>query len=183
MKIRFIAVVIMAMAVQGVVAQKYMTKTGKIRFFSDTPMEKIEAVNKQVNSALDLSNGQMVFKVLMKSFEFEKALMQEHFNENYVESHKFPNAAFKGTVAGIAAIDFSKNGKHNVEVEGDLTIHGVTKKVKTKGTLESKDGKIIGHAVFNVVVKDFEISIPTAVVKQISDTIEITVDLTYDKLN
>lgn len=183
MKIRLIALLVLALAVQGVMAQKYVTKTGKIRFYSDTPMEKIEAVNNQVNSALDVATGQMVFRVLMKSFEFEKALMQEHFNENYVESDKFPNATFKGTVAGLQQLDMTKDGRHQVEVEGDLTIHGVTKKVKTTGTLEAKGGKIAGRCVFSVAVKDYGISIPTAVVKQIAETIEITVDVTYDKMN
>ncbi|HAQ64539.1 MAG TPA: YceI family protein [Bacteroidales bacterium] len=183
MKIRIIALIVMSMAIQSLMAQKYVTKTGRIRFYSDTPMEKIEGVNQQVNSAFDLATGQMVFKVLMKSFGFEKALMQEHFNENYAESDKFPNAIFKGTVAGLQSIDFLKDGKHNVEVGGDLTIHGVTQKVKTTATLESRGGKIIGHAVFNVNPKDYGINIPTAVVKQIAETIEVTVDATYDKMN
>ncbi len=183
MKIRIIALIIISMTIQGIMAQKYMTKTGKIRFYSDTPMEKIEAVNHQVNSALDLSTGQIVFKVLMKSFEFEKALMQEHFNENYVESDKFPNAVFKGSVIGFQTIDITKEGKYKVEVEGDLTIHGKTNKVKTAGTLEVKGGKILAHAIFEVKPKDYGISIPTAVVKQIAETIEVTVDATYDKMN
>lgn len=183
MKIRIVVFAFLALAIQGVVAQKYVTKTGKIRFYSDTPVEKIEAVNNQVNSAVDLSNGLMVFKVLMKSFEFEKALMQEHFNENYIESDKFPNATFKGTVAGLSQIDFTKNGKHNVEVEGDLTIHGVTQKVKTSGILEGKDGKITGHCVFTLAVKDYGISIPSAVTKNIAETVEVTVDVTYDKID
>jgi len=183
MKTRIVVLVALALIIQGVAAQKYVTKTGKIRFYSDTPVEKIEAVNNQVNSAVDLSSGLMVFKVLMKSFEFEKALMQEHFNENYVESDKFPNATFKGTVTGLSQIDFTKDGKHNVDVEGDLTIHGVTRKVKTTGTLEGKDGKIAGHCIFNLAVKDYGISIPTAVTKNIAENVEVTVDVSYDKID
>ena len=83
-------------------AQKYITKNGYIKFYSETPIETIEAHNRQVNSALDRETGDFVFKVLMRSFEFEKALMQEHFNENYVESENFPNATFKGKVTNLA---------------------------------------------------------------------------------
>ena len=90
-----------------VLSQRYITKNGHIQFYSETPMETIEAHNRQVNSALDLSTGDFVFKVLMKSFEFEKALMQEHFNENYVESDKFPRAEFEGRILNFSSIDFS----------------------------------------------------------------------------
>ena len=79
-------------------SQKYLTKNGSIRFYSETPMETIQADNKQVNSALDVQTGDFVFKVLIKSFLFEKALMQEHFNENYMESDKMPDATFTGKI-------------------------------------------------------------------------------------
>ena len=114
-------------------AQKYITKTGHIRFYSDAPLEKIEANNRQVNSALDAATGNFVFKVLMKSFEFEKALMQEHFNENYMESDKYPNSTFVGKVTNLSTIDFQRQGKYPAEVDGKLTLHGVTKQGKTKG--------------------------------------------------
>ena len=93
-------------------AQKYMTKNGNIKFYSETPMETIEATNNQVNAALDTQTGDLVFKVLIKSFQFEKALMQEHFNENYMESDKMPNSTFKGKVTNLSAIDFTKEGTY-----------------------------------------------------------------------
>ena len=96
-------------------AQRYITKNGHIKFYSETPMETIEANNHQVNSALDIATGDFVFKVLMKSFEFEKALMQEHFNENYVESDKYPNATFKGKVLNISEYDFKSNNSFDVD--------------------------------------------------------------------
>ncbi len=163
-------------------AQKYITKTGHIRFFSSTPVEDIEAHNRQVNSALDQQTGDFVFKVLMKSFQFEKALMQEHFNENYVESDKFPNAAFTGKVLNINSIDFSKNGIYNATVEGDLTIKGVTKKVSEKGTFEVKNGTVIGKTTFNLLLSDFGIKIPNTVANNISKTIQIDVDVNLEKL-
>lgn len=175
--------IIFVMPMGNVEAQKYITKTGKIRFFSDAPLEKVEAVNNQVNAVLDVASGDMVFKVLIKSFVFEKALMQEHFNENYMESDKFPTSTFTGKVTNISGMDFSKDAKYSAEVEGTLTIHGVSRPVKTQGTLESKSGKIEGKSVFTVNVKDYDIKIPSAVVKNIAETIEITVDVVLEKLN
>ena len=144
----------------SVSAQKYITKNGHIKFHSETPMETIEAHNRQVNSALDIATGDFVFKVLMKSFEFEKALMQEHFNENYVESDKYPNASFKGKVANISDIDFSQQGKYDVIVEGFLTIHGVSKPINQAGTFKVGDENINGLATFIVKPEDYKIKIP-----------------------
>jgi hypothetical protein len=164
-------------------AQKYMTKNGSIKFYSETPMEKIEALNRQVNSALDFSTGNFVFKVLIGGFEFEKALMQEHFNENYMESEKFPNSTFNGKIVNIKDVNPSKDGIYKVVAEGDLFIHGVTNKVKVNGTLEVKGGKIIGKATFNVAPADYNITIPKAVIKNISETIQVDINISLDKLS
>ncbi|MCX6267217.1 MAG: YceI family protein [Bacteroidetes bacterium] len=164
-------------------AQKYITKTGYIKFYSASPLEKIEAHNRQVNSALDISTGGFVFKVLMKSFEFEKALMQEHFNENYVESDKFPSATFAGKVTNIKDVNTGKDGIYEANVEGKLTLHGVTKDIKQKGSFEMKQGRLIGKAKFNIAVADYNITIPGNVGNNISKTIEVTVDITLDKAN
>ena len=158
-------------------AQRYLTKTGHISFFSDGPLEKIEGHNKQVNAVLDSKNGDFVFKILMKSFIFEKALMQEHFNENYVESDKFPNATFVGKVTNLEAIDFAKPGAYEAKVEGKLTIHGQTQAVSTIGTFEVKGDGIDGKSVVVVKLADYQISIPGAVTGKIAEEIEITVDI------
>jgi polyisoprenoid-binding protein YceI len=164
-------------------AQKYITKTGHIKFYSEAPLEKIEAHNRAVNCALDASTGDFVFKVLLKSFEFEKALMQEHFNENYVESDKYPNAMFLGKVINIKDADFTKDGVYNIAVEGKITLHGVTQNVNQKGTFEVKKDKVLGKAKFNLTLADYKISIPGAVGNNISKTVEVTVDVTLDKAN
>ena len=104
-------------------AQKYVTKNGYIKFFSSAPAENIEAHNRHVNSALDISNGNFVFKVLIKSFEFEKALMQEHFNENYMESDKIPNAMFTGNIDNLKDINFKKQGEYDAIISGTLIIN------------------------------------------------------------
>lgn len=158
-------------------AQQTITKIGSISFYSDGPLEKIEAHNTQVNSALNTETGAFVFKVLMKSFVFEKALMQEHFNENYVESDKFPNSTFKGKVINAVGIDFSKNGKYEANIEGDLIIHGITKNIKEKGTFNVSDDGIHGESKFMIKLADFDISIPGAVTGKIAEEIEISVDV------
>jgi polyisoprenoid-binding protein YceI len=183
MKRTLFVLAIAVMSISAASAQRYMTKTGKIRFYSDTPMEKIEAVNRQVNSALDVSSGSFVFRAMIKSFEFEKALMQEHFNENYMESDKFPLSSFTGKVSNLSEINFSKDGTYNAVVEGDLTIHGVTKKIKEKGTFEVKAGKVTGKSVFNVLLKDYNVAVPKAVTNNIAESIEVTVDVVLEKLN
>lgn len=175
--------VILLLLSSNVFAQKYISKNGKISFFSDTPVEKIQAMNNQVNAALDISTSEMVFKVLIKSFEFEKALMQEHFNENYLESDTYPNATYKGKITNISAVNFAKNGTYKVTTEGDMTIHGVTKKIKETGTIEVKDSKIIIVATFSILLKDYNVNVPNAVVNNISESIQISVDATLDKVN
>ncbi|MEZ4776698.1 MAG: YceI family protein [Bacteroidia bacterium] len=164
-------------------AQKYMTRTGHIKFFSHTAMEDIEANNHQVTSILDAGTGEIVFAVLMKSFQFEKALMQEHFNEKYVESAKFPKATFKGKIANLEEINFAKDGSYKTKVNGSLTIHGVTKEVSTEGLIVVADGKVSSSAKFPVAVADYDIKIPGVVKDNIAQEIEVTVDMNYQPYN
>lgn len=179
----FIAILVIFIAMMGRVnAQKYITKNGHIMFYSEAPMETIQADNRQVNAALDPLTGDFVFKVLMKSFQFEKALMQEHFNENYVESHKFPNATFSGKIVNMDQVDFNKAGTYDAIVEGDLTIHGVTRKISEKGTFTVENEVIRGRSKFNVKTSDYEIKIPSTVVNNISEEIEVTVNVELSKL-
>lgn len=179
-----IAVILVGILFAGVIlAQtRYMTKTGYIGFYSHTPVEDIKADNNQVASILDSQTGEMVFNVLIKSFVFEKALMQEHFNENYMESDKFPKASFKGKVTNLDKIDFSKNGTQSVELSGEMTIHGVTKPFTTKGTLEIQTGKIIGKSKFSIKPEDYNITIPGVVREKIAKEMDVTVVMNYEPL-
>jgi polyisoprenoid-binding protein YceI len=170
----FIAIIMLATISFG---QRYITKNGHIKFYSETPMESIEAHNRQVNSVLDIATGDFVFKVLMKSFEFEKALMQEHFNENYVESDKYPNATFKGKVANLNDLDLTKDGQHEAVIEGELTIHGETQNIQTTGTFDVAGNVINGTSVFMVKPEDYKIKIPNTVMNNIAEEIEVTVDI------
>lgn len=182
MKKRNILTILLLFAATTMMGQLFVTKNGFIKFYSDAPLEKIKAVNNQVNTALNTETGDFVFKVLMKSFTFEKALMQEHFNENYVESDKFPNATFLGKVTNLGEIDFSKAGSYNAIAEGKLTMHGVTKTVKEKGTLTVGNGKIMAIAVFPLRLSDYEVKIPSVTADKISETVEITVEVTLDPM-
>lgn len=164
------------------VAQRYITKSGHIKFFSSTPLENIEAHNRTVQMALDSKSGDVVFKVLMKSFQFEKALMQEHFNENFVESHKYPNSTFQGNVIDIDKVDFSKPGKYDVQVKGTLTIHGVSNEINKPGVITVKDDGVHAEAEFLIAPADYNIEIPAPVRKNIAKEIEVTVDCDLKKL-
>ena len=157
-------------------AQKYLTRTGKVTFFSTTPVENIEAFNNDVSSVLDAKSGEIAFIVPIKSFKFEKALMQEHFNENYMESDRYPKADFKGKITDISSVNFSKDGTYNVKTTGKLTIHGVTKDVTIPGTVTVKGNSITANSKFMVKTADYGIKIPAMVANKIAEQIEETVN-------
>jgi polyisoprenoid-binding protein YceI len=162
--------------------QKYMTKNGFIGFYSHTPMEDIKGDNNQVASVLEISTGDIVFQVLIKSFHFDRALMEEHFNENYMESDKIPKSTFKGKILNIQSVDFKKNGVYEVSVEGDLTIHDVTNKISAKGTIEIVQGGINASSKFPIVPEDYKINIPGVVREKISKNLEVSVSIKYSPL-
>ncbi len=154
---------------------KYFTREGKIEFLSKAPLEDITAINKKVTCILDIESGQMEFSVLMKAFEFEKALMQEHFNENYVESDKYPKAIFKGEIKNKDSVNFAKDGAYPVTVSGKMTIHGVTNDVSYPGNIMVKAGTVSGTAEIEIKLKDYEISIPKVVKDNIAETVKVTI--------
>lgn len=161
-------------------AQTMLTRNGRVAFFSKAPVENIEAINNEVTSFLDTKKGEFAFVALIKSFKFQKALMEEHFNENYMESNTFPKANFKGAITNLIKVNFSKDGNYPVTVKGDMTIHGVTKSIEAPGTITVSQGKISAASKFSIKVKDYNIRIPAAVVNKIAETIDITVDCKYD---
>jgi polyisoprenoid-binding protein YceI len=163
---------------------KFFTKTGKINFDATAAQspEKITAVNKSVTCVMDSKTGNVQFSVLMKGFEFERALMQEHFNENYVESDKFPKAEFKGALAENQKVEYTKDGSYNVKVKGKLTIHGETKEVETDGIITVKAGKINVAATFAIVLADYKVAIPAVVADKVGKTAKISVACALDPL-
>ena len=160
-------------------AQKYFTKNGAISFFSKTPLENISADNNQVVSVLNTQTGELNFSLLIKNFHFKKALMEEHFNENYMESDKLPRATFKGTISEPAKIDYTRDGTYNTTVSGDLTIHGITRGLSAPATIIVKGGTISANSKFMVKPGDYNIAIPKIVRENIAETVEVTVSCTY----
>ena len=161
--------------------ERYVTRTGEITFFSKTSMENIEAVNHKATSVLDANTGAMEFAVLIKGFEFEKALMQEHFNENYMESGTFPKSTFKGKVVGVTADQLKAPGKYEVTVSGDLTIHGVAKPTTAKGTMVvDATGGVQASSDFMVKLADHGIKVPGGV--NVAEEIQISVRIDYRKM-
>lgn len=157
-------------------AQKWMTRTGKVSFFSSTSVENIEAFNNEVAGIVDAKTGEIVFIVPIKGFRFEKALMQDHFNENYMESNKFPKAEYKGRITNIGEVNLSKDGTYSAKTTGKLTMHGVTKDVSTNGTIVVKSGTATIKSKFMLSPADFNIKIPAVTASKIASKIEVTVD-------
>jgi polyisoprenoid-binding protein YceI len=181
MKKSFITtLVILASVAAG--AQVYGTRTGHIHFFSSTSMENIEADNHSVNCVVQVKTGTLQFSAQVKSFEFEKALMQEHFNENYMESNTYPKAEFKGKIDNISSIDLTKDGTYTAKISGGLTMHGVTKQISTDATFVVAGGKVSAESKFNVNPKDYNIAIPAAVTEKISESIAVTVKVNMEKM-
>jgi hypothetical protein len=170
-----IVIFLLAMAIGTVNAQNiYTTKTGMASFLSKTPIRDIYGKNDKVGVVLNTSTNEMVFVVSIKNFEFTDALMQEHFNENYMESDKYPTANFNGQFN--EKIDYSKDGITNITATGKLKIHNIEKEVTEKGTLTVKDGKIILHSEFTVECKGYNIEIPKVVFDDIAKTISVIID-------
>ncbi|WP_345083057.1 YceI family protein [Nemorincola caseinilytica] len=159
-------------------AQVYMARTAHVSFNATAAgsPEKIEAVNNEVASKLDKATGRLGFQVPVKSFKFERALMQEHFNENYMESDKYPRAEFDGMVSNIADVNTNNDGTYNVKVSGKLTIHGVTKEVSVPGTVTVKRGQLVMSAKFNVRLADHKINVPSVVADKVAKEAVVTIE-------
>ena len=182
MKLLFFSMLFGLIGAAASAQERLITRNGGISFFSKAPLEDIKAHTQTAVSVLDKKTGQIEFSVLIKSFTFDKALMQEHFNEDYLESDKFPKSVFKGHIDDLDKVDFNKDGKYVVSVTGQLTIHGETKTVAAPATFTVANGKAIANAEFNVNLTDYKISIPALAKDKISKTVKIAVELNYEPL-
>lgn len=183
-KVKVIAMAMLILSTAGVNAQgKLFTRNGKINFFSKTTAENIDANNNEVFSIIDPQKNEVAFQVLNTGFKFEKALMQEHFNENYIESSKFPKAIFQGTITDPSMVDFNKEGNYNVTVTGSLLMHGVTNKVTIPATVHIADKKVSAESKFTIKLADYNIKIPAVVANQISETVVVSVNCQYEPYN
>lgn len=155
-------------------AQNYSAKNVKVRLFSSTPIEDIRAVNVKAIAVLVSKTREIVVEVPIRSFEFDKKLMQEHFNENYMESDQYPTAKFKGIID--QQIDFTKDGTYNVSVTGKLTVHGVDQQRNISGKLLVNKGVLLISTAFKVACVDHKIKIPNLVITKVAEVININVD-------
>ena len=177
----FILLCLLLVATTKAPAQdRLLARNGSISFSSKAPLETIEANTQTALSVLDKKTGQLEFSVLIKSFGFEKALMQEHFNENYLESDKFPKSIFKGKIDDINKVEFDKDGKYMVAVTGQLSIHGETKSITAPATIIIQNGTPTANAEFNISLTDYKISIPSLAKDKISNSVKIVVSLRYE---
>jgi len=165
----------------SVTAQRVYTKNGSVSFFSKAPVEDISAENNQVMSVLTLASGDLQFSVFINAFHFKKSLMEVHFNENYMESDKYPKAIFKGKINDLSKVNFTADGNYTVEVTGDLTIHGVTNKVTTPGLISVKSGIVTASSGFKIKLADYKISIPKIVKDNISEVVDVKVSCVYNQ--
>jgi polyisoprenoid-binding protein YceI len=158
-------------------SQRYTTANGQTTFFSSAPIEDIEALNSQVAAIFDLSTGELAFSMLMKDFQFKNSLMQEHFNENYAESDKYPRARFTGTLLTRPDEMQLRNGPRLVYVDGVLTIHNVKRTVRVSGTLQLRGNDLVVTSKFAIAPADYKIKIPALVRNNIAKSIDVSVIL------
>jgi polyisoprenoid-binding protein YceI len=164
---------------------KYFTRTGTVIFDAEGKLddiEEIKAKNTTATCVLDAATGQIEWAVTMNKFSFANSLMQKHFNENYVESEKYPKASFKGKINDIGKVNFEKDGTYPVGVKGTMTLHGVTKEVDVKGTVTVEKGKILVNSGFDIPLKDYKIDIPTVVFVKIAESAKVSVSAALEIL-
>ena len=153
----------------------FSTKKGSIKFVSPTDAD-VSAINNEVSSKISAS-GDIRFSLLFKGFQFKYAEMQTHFNEEYVESAKYPRASFAGNIQNIKSIDFTKDGKHTAKIVGSLTMHGVTKPVQTTATLNISKGKIAATATISIIMSDFNID-----ASAVTEKVDLEINCNYTQL-
>ena len=162
-------------------AQQYLSKNGDVSFFSEAPIENIEAVNKKATGVIDLRTGGFAFQIMIEDFVFPNSLMQEHFNESYMESDKFPNSTFTGVISDISTLDLSK--EQSIDVRGNFLLHGINRQMNMTATISLKDEKLNISSQFDIVLDDFNIDIPKIMMYKIAEVINVTIEMNLQKLS
>lgn len=168
----------------GFAQDRFFTKKGQVTFDAttqDSP-EDISARHNTLVAVLDIKSGNIQFSTLMKAFVFKKALMEEHFNENYVESEKYPKCEFKGSIVNNAIINYSKDGTYPAKVKGIMNLHGVSKEMEASGSVIVSAGVPQLMSTFSVLLSDFKISVPSVVSDKVSKKARISIDCTLEPL-
>ena len=150
----------------------YSINNGTVHFRSDAPLEMIDAESKDLKGLIDFQKETFAFSIAINSFKgFNSALQREHFNENYMETERFPRATFTGKL--IEKVDISQPGQYTVRAKGKLTIHGVAQERIIPATLTIQNNQILLHSTFEIVLQDHNIAIPKVVQHKIAETIII----------
>jgi polyisoprenoid-binding protein YceI len=183
LSLSILSLLVIAVVAMAPIADKYVSTKTHIKFFSTTPVEDIEANNYASVSTLDTSTGDVVFSVPMQSFEFEKALMQEHYNgKDFLNTKKYPKAKLTGKVTNLSEIDFNKDGTYQATVSGEMTIKEVSKQIDETGTITVAGGKITVNTKFNLTLSDYGIEFKKGKPSSnIAKTIEVTAIAEYSK--
>ncbi|MBM3442589.1 MAG: YceI family protein [Bacteroidetes bacterium] len=176
--------ILLLLPIFGHTQDRWFTKSGRIRFDATAANSPKEIVgnHSSVVCVVDKKTGALQFSALIKGFQFKVALMEEHFNENYMESDKFPKAEFRGTILDNTTVNYGKDGTYPVRVKGSMTIHGVTKEVASEGQLVVGGGRLIARSSFPVVLADYAIGVPRLVADKISTTSKVSVDCSLEPL-
>jgi polyisoprenoid-binding protein YceI len=159
-------------------AQQYSSTSSEVSFFSKAPLEDIHAVNKEAKSVISAANNSVGVVMGIRSFKFKNALMEEHFNENYLESHKYKTSTFMGKIN--ENIDFTKDGIYTVTATGILELKGVKQERTIPGILEIMGDKLNLKSEFDIALKDHNIKIPRAVVMKIAEVVKVTAEFNYE---
>lgn len=165
-------------------AQRLFTRDAKVTFdaTSKGSPERINGLNKSGTLVVDIATGRVESAVLVSNFLFDKALMQEHFNENYMESSKYPKATFKGKIDDPSKVNFKQDGTYTPMLSGDLTVHGVTKQVKVPATIEVKGGKATAKTAFNIPLAEYGIDIPSVVADKVAKEAKISIESSLETM-
>ncbi len=174
---------LMTVAVYGQTSEKLVSSKSNIKFFSTTPAEDIEANNTASVSTINIESGEVVFSVPMQGFEFEKSLMQKHYNsDKFLDTKTHPKAKLKATILNLDQVNFSEDGSYSADVEGELTIKDVTKPIREKGTITVKGNQIALNSIFNITLADFQITFAKGKPSSnIAKKLEITVEAEYEQ--
>jgi polyisoprenoid-binding protein YceI len=157
-------------------AQKYTVEKSSVLFYSHATIEDITAVNKKSSAIFDASTGEIVFSIPIAEFQFAKSLMQEHFNEKYMDTEKYPKSTFKGKVSGF---DANATGTQNAKASGKLLIHGVERDVEIPGTIEKSGDKLLFKSKFIVKLEDYKVDRPQLLWQNIAEQVEVTIDFVF----
>ena len=157
------------------IAQQYYTKKGKVSFFSKAPIENISAINEDVSAIIDSQTGGFAFRLKIEDFTFPNSLMQEHFNESYLESEKYPLSTFTGVIDNFSDLDLST--KQNFVVNGSLSMHGISKDAQMKATAQMINDELHISSTFDVALEDYDIDIPKIMMYKIAEVIQVVVDM------